>query len=418
VSVNTVRSDTLARSLGVRDLSDPASGPHAMQRIVAAILDALADAWSIPVRVHRASPIVSVHDNYERLHYPSDATARDARYTRYVDASTVLRTSASAMIPPLLDRLAIEQDANDVLLAPLGLVYRRDAIDRLHVGEPHQMDLWRIRRGPTSEVDLEHMIRLVAAVIAPGAEVKTVPTEHPYTLCGREIYALVRDSWVEIGECGLAHPEVLREAGLQPEVWSGLAMGIGLDRAVMLRKGIDDIRLLRSPDPRVQQQMLDLTPYRAVSSMPAVRRDLSIAAKPGLDAETLGDRVREQLGARAAAIEELTIVSQTPMHQLPPQAVQRIGMREGQVNLLLRLVLRHPTATLTDLQASIVRDEVYAIVHEGTTYQWASSAGRDPVGDQLSDQQSRASCRGGDCHCLQHRLQHVRVRHQAAAQSE
>jgi len=79
----------------VRDLSDPASGPHAMQLIVASILDALAEAWSIPARLHRASPVVSVHDNYERLRYPPDAAARDARYTRYVDPNT-------CCAPPLL----------------------------------------------------------------------------------------------------------------------------------------------------------------------------------------------------------------------------------------------------------------------------------------------------------------------------
>ncbi len=342
--------------------------------MVAEVLDALSAAWGIRVLVHRSSPIVSVHDNYERLGYPPEATARDARYTRYVDANTVLRTSASAMIPPLLERLAAQRDLDDVLLAPLGLVYRRDTIDRLHVGEPHQMDLWRIRRGRSNELDLEEMIRLVAGVIAPGAPVKTVETEHPYTLDGREIYALVDHRWVEIGECGLAHPEVLRDAKLQPEEWSGLALGIGLDRAVMLRKGIDDIRLLRSMDPRVYGQMADLSRYRPVSSMPAVRRDLSIAATSGLDSAALGDRVREQLGDRAAAIEDLTILSQTPMEDLPPRAVQRIGIRECQVNLLVRLVLRHPTETLTDHAANALRDDVYALLHEGSVHQWAARA--------------------------------------------
>ena len=79
-------------------------------------------------------------------------------------------------------------------------------------------------------------------MVAPGAPYRTIPALHPYTLHGREINALLIGSWVEIGECGLAHPELLREAGLDPSEWSGLAMGIGLDRAVMLRKGLDDIR--------------------------------------------------------------------------------------------------------------------------------------------------------------------------------
>ena len=66
------------------------------------------------------------------------------------------------------------------------------------------------------------------------------------------------------------------------------------------------------------------------------------------------------------------MISATPMEQLPPQARARIGVQPGQVNLLVRLVLRHPTRTLTDQEANLLRDEVYAKLHEGTVYQWAA----------------------------------------------
>ena len=152
-------------------------------------------------------------------------------------------------------------------------------------------------------------------------------------------------------------------------------MGIGLDRAVMLRKGLDDIRLLRSDDPRIRAQMADLAAYRPVSSMPAVRRDMSIAVAPGTDAETLGDRVREVLGDRAVAVEDLTILSATPMRDLPEPAIERIGIQPGQINLLVRLVLRHPTHTLTNEAANVLRDEVYAALHAGTAHQWCALGG-------------------------------------------
>ena len=60
------------------------------------------------------------------------------------------------------------------------------------------------------------------------------------------------------------------------------------------------------------------------------------------------------------------------MEALPPQAVARIGIRPGQVNLLVRLVLRHPTRTLTDQDANRLRDDVYALLHDGTTHQWCA----------------------------------------------
>jgi phenylalanyl-tRNA synthetase alpha chain len=122
---------------------------------------------------------------------------------------------------------------------------------------------------------------------------------------------------------------------------------MGLDRLLMLAKRIPDIRLLRSGDPRVAGQMLDLAPYRPVSSMPAITRDLSIAVADDDDEETLGDRVRDALGADARRVEEVRVVAATTYRQLPAPAIARLGARPGQKNLLLRVVLRDLDTTLT-----------------------------------------------------------------------
>src|SRR5215510_9667042 len=180
--------DGYRRALSVRDLTDAAAGPHAMQLITERAIAALRDRWGCPVIVYRDSPIVAVEDNYDRLRYPSDAAARDARYTRYVTATTVLRTHTTAMIPGLLRAIAHASYA-DVLLACPGLVYRRDTIDRLHSGEPHQLDLWRVRAGSLDEEALDDMIRRVVAATLPGGEVRWSPALHPYTKHGRQIDA-------------------------------------------------------------------------------------------------------------------------------------------------------------------------------------------------------------------------------------
>src|SRR5512138_2302303 len=194
--------DALARALALRDLTDPAQGPHAMQLLVDAAVSALARAWGSPVVVERAPPIVTVADNYDALLYPPGGAARDARYTRYVTGDTLLRTQTSAMIPPLLRRLAAAPP-DDVLLACPGLVWRRDRIDRLHVGEPHQVDLWRVRRGADlGSAELEEMVHLVAGAVAPGRKVKVVATVHPYTCGGLEVHVEADGEWVEIAECG------------------------------------------------------------------------------------------------------------------------------------------------------------------------------------------------------------------------
>ena len=365
------------QALTIRDLTDPDRGRHALQLIVDQLAAALTAAWACPSRVSRADPVVSLADNYDRLGYAPDAVTRDRRYTRYVDANHVLRGHTSAMVPSALRRLATQVSAGaapaDLLLVCPGICYRRDAVDWQHTGEPHQLDLWRIRREPLGDDDLLAMIGRVVETVLPGRRWRAVPSVHPYTVNGRQIDVWYDDEWIEIGECGLAAPAVLRGAGL-PAPWAGLAMGLGLDRLLMLRKGIPDIRLLRSTDPRIAGQMLDLAPYRPVSHMPPVRRDLSIVvgAETDVSAEVIGDRVRHALGADADAAESVAVLGETAYEALPPAARTRLGIAPGQRNLLVRLVLRPLDRTLTDAEANRLRDRVYAALHEGSVAQWAT----------------------------------------------
>jgi phenylalanyl-tRNA synthetase alpha chain len=405
-----------ARALALRDLTDPAQGPHALQTLLHRIVAALRDEWGCDTHIERAHPIVSLHANYDALHYPPDGAARDARYTRYVARDRVLRTHTTAMIPPLLRRLSSNVESRvesleagreasldalpggalpgaptsaaepaaaatplrDVLLVCPGLVYRRDAIDRLHTGEPHQCDLWRIARGRLEVDDLERMIAVVVNAALPGAEYRAIPAQHPYTTSGRQVDVRVGDDWVEVCECGLALPALLEECGLDAGRHGGLAMGVGLDRLLMLVKGIDDIRLLRSDDPRIAAQMLDLARYRAVSDKPAIRRDLSVAVSADLTPEEIGDRVREALGDAAAALESVDVLSETPAAALPDAAAARIGIGPDQKNVLLRVVIRDHARTLTSEEANALRDRVYAAVHEGRIWQWAARAAHGP----------------------------------------
>jgi phenylalanyl-tRNA synthetase alpha chain len=142
----------------------------------------------------------------------------------------------------------------------------------------------------------------------------------------------------------------------------------------MLAKGIDDIRLIRSTDPRVAAQLHDLAPYRPVSSHPPVRRDLSVAVGEWAVAEELGDRVREALGDRAADVEAVEVLSETWAAALPPQARERLGMTHAQKNVVLRITLRAVGRTLTDAEANRLRDLVYAAIHEGARAEWACGA--------------------------------------------
>jgi phenylalanyl-tRNA synthetase alpha chain len=411
MSPTLLGADALARDLSIRDLSDPTQGPHALQLLLDELVASLRRMWpATEIRVIRADPVVTLADNYWHLGYEPDAVTVDARYTRYVDEKRILRSHSTALIPPALRELAatagMGQAETDILLVCPGLCYRRDAVDRLHTGTPHQVDLWRVTDGrQLNDTDLEEMIAGVVGGALPGASWRTVATGHPYTTGGRQIdagtatqtgppgqslAALSGEQWVEIGECGLAAPAILAGCGLPAtrtrtqagidvgaptapggvadRPWSGLAMGVGLDRMLMLRKGIPDIRLLRSTDPRVTAQLLDLSRYRMVSTLPSIRRDLSIAVSEETDAsaEVLGDQVREALGIDADAIESVALLATAEYADVPDLARRRLGLRPGQRNLLVRVILRPLDRTLTDPEANELRDRIYAALHQGS----------------------------------------------------
>jgi phenylalanyl-tRNA synthetase alpha chain len=361
--ISTLTLQELRRDLAIQDLTDPADGPHAIQLLVDEAVEALS-TWGCEVRRIRASPVVSAADNYDRLRIDTQAVSRDTRYTRYVSEEVMLRSHTSVMIPPALRDLAA-RPSKDVLLVCAGMVYRRDSIDRLHSSTPHQLDLWRVRRQPPLTVaDLDEMVDRLAETLVPGRPHRALTREHPYTTHGRQVDVQVGSEWIEIAECGLAHPDILTDAGLQAS--SGLALGIGLDRLLMIRKGIPDIRLLRLNDERIASQMLDLEPYREVSPYPPIRRHLSLAVGATDDDEELGDRVRLALGEDSRSVETIRVLAETPIAELPTSAVERLGLRAGQKNVLLEVVLRDLERTLTDEEANRLRNRIYESLHQGT----------------------------------------------------
>ncbi len=358
-------ADQLHHALSLRDLTDPDQGEHAMQLLLAQVVSALQRTWPSTVRYVRNPPVVAVRDNYDRLGYRTRDVTRARRYTRYLSPTTMLRSHTSAEIPTALDAHAGRTGIDELIVVP-GLVYRRDVVDRRHVGEPHQVDLWRVRDVPvTSDGDLLDLAGRVVETVLPGAQWQVSEARHPYTIGGRQIDVRLGGQWLELAECGRIHPDVLRGSGLDPRRWSGLALGMGLDRALMLRKGVPDIRYLRSDDPRVSAQMLNLETWQQVSTLPAARRDICVIVADDLDEEMIGDRVRDVLGQVIDVVESIEVLTRTSHDDLPEGARTRLGSRPGQANLLLRITLRPIDRTLTSHEANAIRDDIYRALHQG-----------------------------------------------------
>lgn len=236
MTIRKISMQQLRYALNLRDLTNPEDGHHAMQLLTQVILQSLEEAWQCMVKIHRESPIVSIADNYDRLNYPRDGASRNARYTRYVCDTALLRTQTSAMVPNAMQEISSNMP-DDVLIALPGLTYRRDCVDHIHSAEPHHLDLWRLKKNSKlNDGDLMEMLSLWMNAVLPGVKWKATPSQHPYTLNGIQIDALWNDEWIEIGECGLANPEIIKANIASSEGISGLAMGLGLDRILMVKK--------------------------------------------------------------------------------------------------------------------------------------------------------------------------------------
>ena len=352
-----MNKEELNKSLQVTDLTLDSN--HAIGIITNEIIKSLNDKYNISPTIIKDSPIVNSKDNYDNLYYPQDTITKSSRYTRWINDTTLLRTQMTSSIPP-----ALKSITKDTLLVCPGIVYRRDVVDKTHVGEPHQMDIWRITKDIVyTREDLLELVQCVIDSVLPGVEWRYNETSHYYTKDGIEVEVYVNGNWLELLECGLALPKLLDDSGLDSNIWSGLAMGIGLDRSVMLRKGINDIRILRSENPRIKNQMCDLSTYTEVSTQPATKRDMSIAIDVNVDIEQLGDKIRTLIESNI--IEEITIKGEWLYSELPTHVSERLGMNPNMKNVLLSIVIRPLDITMTSEEANEIYDYLYSNLHEG-----------------------------------------------------
>src|SRR3989338_8927439 len=163
---------------------------------------------------------------------------------------------------------------------------------------------------------------------------------------------------------GEAHPTVLKNAGFDPEEYSGLALGMGLDRLVMIIKDIDDIRVLRSDDPRIKRQMANLDKFVKVSDQPATKRVLSYSTSTDKTEEDVCEEIRDELGLEAAYIEEIQY-SEILYEQLPAKARENLGIRPDQKNVVVTIVFRSPEGSLQRAMVNEWMQRLYPKLNKG-----------------------------------------------------
>lgn len=204
--------------------------------------------------------------NFDALNVPKDHPARDMQDTFFIKDAPgyVLRTHTSNV-----QIRYMEAQVKNGILPPYriivpGKVYRNEATDMTHEAEFFQMEGLVVGKGVTL-AHLKGTLEEFFAKLFKGAsvEVRFRPSFFPFVepgvevdmrLVGEGVPEKLRDRWIEMMGAGMVHPNVIKNAGLDPKEYQGFAFGMGLDRLALLRWGIDDVRYMHSADLRFINQ--------------------------------------------------------------------------------------------------------------------------------------------------------------------
>jgi phenylalanyl-tRNA synthetase alpha chain len=194
--------------------------------------------------------------NFDALNFGPDHPARQMQDTFYVegDGHLVLRTHTS----PVQARTLLSRDVPVYIACP-GKVFRTDALDATHTPVFHQVEGLAVDKGLTMahlKGTLDHFAR---AMFGPEARTRLRPSFFPFTEPSAEMDLWFPQKkggpgWIEWGGCGMVNPNVLIAAGIDPDVYSGFAFGMGVERTLMLRHGIADMHDMVEGDVRFSQQ--------------------------------------------------------------------------------------------------------------------------------------------------------------------
>ena len=238
--------------------SKPCGRLHPLQIIENRIRDIFVE---MGFNVVEGPEVESVYNNFDALNAPADHPSRDFQDTFYINETTLLRTQTS----PVQIRAMAGKTPPIRIISP-GRTYRSDDVDATHSPMFHQVEGLVVDRGITM-ADLKGTLDIFARSLF-GAETRTRlrPHNFPFTepsaavdvscfMCGGKGCRLCKgDGWIEILGAGMVHPNVLAGCGIDPEIYSGFAFGMGLERVTMIRYNIDDMRLLYENDVRFLAQ--------------------------------------------------------------------------------------------------------------------------------------------------------------------
>ncbi|AKL94509.1 phenylalanyl-tRNA synthetase alpha chain PheS [Clostridium aceticum] len=212
-------------------------------------------------KIAEGPEVETVYYNFDALNAPSNHPSRDMTDTFYFNKDVILRTQTS----PVQVRV-MERTKPPIRIISPGRCFRNDTPDATHSPMFHQLEGLVVDKGITLG-DLKGTLEVFAKeFLGSNTEIKFRPHYFPFTepsaeidascfKCGGDGCSFCKGSgWIELLGAGMVHPNVLRNCGIDPEIYSGFAFGMGIDRLTMLKYGVDDIRLFFENDMRFLDQ--------------------------------------------------------------------------------------------------------------------------------------------------------------------
>lgn len=342
-------SKRVKRFLAMPDLSRMPGSPiyELVQRILN--LKSFAD-----FDVIQAPEIVPADISFDLFDFPKDHPARSKSDTYYLDDQNILRTHTTIMWYYYL----AENDVKEKIKKGLpvgslsyGKVYRKDEIDRHHMNIFHQMDGWCLCRKEekiiTSQDLQDVLIEIAKAVFGQKVKYRFNKDKFPYTDPSLEMEIEKNGKWIEVLGSGVVKGKVLKNFGVDPDIYNGWAFGFGLERLAIASMELPDIRLLWSEDERVKKQLRLGNKFKEVSKFPPITRDISFIVDKEFVPNNYFDLIRD-LGRDL--VEEVKLLDKY-------ENAEKFG--PDKVSYTYRIIYRSNERTLETSEIEPIQDKIY-----------------------------------------------------------
>ncbi|HIX71352.1 MULTISPECIES: phenylalanine--tRNA ligase subunit alpha [Enterococcus] len=239
--------------------------PQGNRHVLTQILEEIEDIFvGMGYQVIEGNEVESDHYNFQRMNLPKDHPARDMQDTFYISNEVLIRTHTSPVQARVMEKHDFSQ--GPLRMISPGKVFRRDTDDATHSHQFHQIEGLVIDKNVTM-ADLKGTLEvMMKKMFGADRKIRLRPSYFPFTepsvevdvscfKCGGAGCNVCKHTgWIEILGAGMVHPDVLTMSGIDPEVYSGFAFGLGPDRVAMLRYGVNDIRNFYQNDVRFLSQ--------------------------------------------------------------------------------------------------------------------------------------------------------------------